>query len=162
MCSTLRPRSRTSVLSPLSDSSLAAHPPEMPEPMTIASKLVFGDWLISLALSPSGHGQPNCRMTRMMRMTRIRQGSCQRQCSIRVMRPIRVIRQFGCPWPLERRDSPSRNVDRDPAPHALAEADHAQRAPRRVPDENRDPDVQRLKRSGLLDHEANPQRDDDL
>src|SRR4051812_37048716 len=37
MCSTLRPRSRTSVFSPFSQSSFAAQPPEIPEPTTIAS-----------------------------------------------------------------------------------------------------------------------------
>src|ERR1700680_2925397 len=40
MWTTFRPRSRTSVLSPFSQSSLAAHPPEIPEPTTIASKVV--------------------------------------------------------------------------------------------------------------------------
>src|SRR3954452_15609838 len=40
MCWTLRPRSRTSVVSPFSHSSFAAQPPEMPEPMTIASNEV--------------------------------------------------------------------------------------------------------------------------
>src|ERR1700730_12265727 len=40
MWTTLRARSRTSVLSPLSHNSLAAHPPEIPEPTTIASKVV--------------------------------------------------------------------------------------------------------------------------
>src|SRR5215213_4809819 len=46
MCCTLRPRSRTSVFKPFSHSSFAAQPPEMPEPMTMASK-VFG-WLTGL------------------------------------------------------------------------------------------------------------------
>src|SRR4051812_40820131 len=37
MCSTLRPRSSSSTRSPFSVSSLAAQPPEIPEPTTIAS-----------------------------------------------------------------------------------------------------------------------------
>src|SRR6478735_5208896 len=41
MCWTLRPRSSTSVVSPFSHNSFAAQPPEMPEPMTIASNEVF-------------------------------------------------------------------------------------------------------------------------
>src|SRR3954470_14218019 len=40
MCWTLRPRSSTSVFIPFSHSSFAAQPPEMPEPMTIASYAV--------------------------------------------------------------------------------------------------------------------------
>ena len=36
-CSTMRPRSSTKVFSPFSQSSLAAHPPLMPEPITMAS-----------------------------------------------------------------------------------------------------------------------------
>src|SRR5579863_10207661 len=39
MCSTGRPRSRTRVRRPFSQSSLAAHPPEIPDPMTMASKV---------------------------------------------------------------------------------------------------------------------------
>src|SRR5258705_4622338 len=38
MWTTFRPRSRTSVFSPFSHSSLAAQPPEIPEPTTMASK----------------------------------------------------------------------------------------------------------------------------
>src|SRR5215218_6414065 len=37
MCSTLRPRSSSSTRSPFSVSSLAAQPPEIPDPTTIAS-----------------------------------------------------------------------------------------------------------------------------
>src|SRR4028118_589060 len=39
MCSTLRPRSSTRVFNPFSQSSFAAHPPVMPEPITMASKV---------------------------------------------------------------------------------------------------------------------------
>ena len=54
------------------------------------------------------------------------------------------------------------DVDHDAAPLALAEADQAQRAARGVADENRDPDVDRLERPGLLDHEADTERYDHL
>src|SRR5688500_4080967 len=37
MCSTFRPRSSSRTRRPFSVSSLAAHPPEIPEPTTIAS-----------------------------------------------------------------------------------------------------------------------------
>src|SRR5215204_1268941 len=37
MCSTLRPRSSRSTRSPFSVNSFAAHPPEIPDPTTIAS-----------------------------------------------------------------------------------------------------------------------------
>src|SRR5829696_7668240 len=54
------------------------------------------------------------------------------------------------------------SVDADRAPLALVEPDHAQRGTRRVTDEDRDPDVHRLERGELLDHEADAERDDDL
>src|SRR6266516_6148636 len=41
MCSMFLPRSSMSTRSPFSVSSFAAHPPEIPEPTTIASKLLF-------------------------------------------------------------------------------------------------------------------------
>src|SRR5690606_27404433 len=41
MCLTSRPRSSTSVFNPLSQSSCAAHPPDAPEPITIASSVRF-------------------------------------------------------------------------------------------------------------------------
>ena len=47
-------------------------------------------------------------------------------------------------------------------PLPLVEPHHAQRAARRVPDEDRDPDVDRIQRAGLLDHEADAERHDDL
>src|ERR1700687_3079354 len=50
---TLRPRSSTSVFSPFSHSSFAAHPPEMPEPTTIASKEVASG---VTELFPQGEG----------------------------------------------------------------------------------------------------------
>src|SRR5687768_13088031 len=53
MCSTLRPRSSTRVLSPLSHSSFAAQPPEIPEPMTIASKVGAG-WRTRLTYGGGG------------------------------------------------------------------------------------------------------------
>src|SRR5580765_4475199 len=42
MCCTSRPRSSTRVLRPWSHSSFAAQPPEIPEPMTIASYVRSG------------------------------------------------------------------------------------------------------------------------
>src|SRR5882672_10412227 len=41
MCLTSRPRSRISVLRPLSQNSFAAQPPLAPEPMTMASYVLF-------------------------------------------------------------------------------------------------------------------------
>src|SRR5258707_13629467 len=41
MCRTSRPLSRTRVLKPFSVNSLAAQPPLMPEPMTMASNCLF-------------------------------------------------------------------------------------------------------------------------
>src|SRR5215831_16684945 len=41
MCSMFFPRSSSSTLRPLSESSFAAHPPEIPEPTTIASYVVL-------------------------------------------------------------------------------------------------------------------------
>lgn len=47
-------------------------------------------------------------------------------------------------------------------PIFLAETKHAERAARRVADENRDQDVQRLERPHLFDNEADPERHNDL
>src|ERR1700730_10059225 len=52
MWTTVRPRSRTSVLSPFSHNSLPAQPREIPEPTTIASKVVTSD--VTEALSYRG------------------------------------------------------------------------------------------------------------
>src|SRR5688500_4368186 len=41
----------------------------------------------------------NCRMTRIGRITRRRPALYPGPRRIRVIRAIRVIRQFGCPWP---------------------------------------------------------------
>src|SRR5687768_12143285 len=51
------------------------------------------------------------------------------------------------------------DIDRNVTPLALIEPDHAQRKPRRVTDQDCDPDVKRLKRACLLDHEADAERD---
>src|SRR5262245_45861073 len=64
MCSTLRPRSSTSVLRPLSHSSLAAQPPVMPEPTTMASKvlvsLLFTTVIVRL-IGDANEDQPRSR-----------------------------------------------------------------------------------------------------
>src|SRR2546423_1368005 len=49
------------------------------------------------------------------------------------------------------------DVHGDVAPPSLIEPQHAQCATRRVANENRDPDVERLECTSLLDHEADPQ-----
>src|SRR5215211_6407005 len=54
MCSTLRPRSSSSTRSPFSVSSFAAHPPDIPDPTTIAS---YSGFCISMR---SAQGISNC------------------------------------------------------------------------------------------------------
>src|SRR5579863_5974851 len=56
MCSTLRPRSNSNTRRPLSVSSFAAHPPDIPEPTTIASKLV--DCIALMLRHRRGNGAP--------------------------------------------------------------------------------------------------------
>src|SRR5688500_9895684 len=55
-----------------------------------------------------------------------------------------------------------RDIHLDSAPFALIEPQNAQQAPCRVPDQNCNPDMKGLKRPGLLDHEADSKRNDDL
>jgi 2-alkyl-3-oxoalkanoate reductase len=80
-----------------------------------------------------------------------------------------VFRSVSAAWPsviatvragLER--SGAADVDRNGAPASLIESHHAERAPRRVSNKNRDPDVDRPQRSSLLDHEADTERHQNL
>src|SRR5687768_174838 len=54
------------------------------------------------------------------------------------------------------------DIYRNSAPLALVESQHAQQASRRMSNENRDPDVDRLQSSRPLNHEADPEGNDDL
>ena len=55
-----------------------------------------------------------------------------------------------------------RDVDRYAAPPSLIESQHAQQTPRHVSGENRNPDVEWLKRARLLNNEADSERYSDL
>ncbi len=54
------------------------------------------------------------------------------------------------------------DVDCNRAPFALIETKHAERAAGSVTDEDRDPDVERIKFAGLLNHETDTEWHNDL
>src|SRR4051794_12754675 len=74
MCSTLRPRSSSSTRSPFSVSSLAAQPPEIPDPTTIASYSVD-------CIAPSLPVEPSSNM-RCRRRAGERGGRLQRELEL--------------------------------------------------------------------------------
>src|SRR5262245_11949269 len=53
-------------------------------------------------------------------------------------------------------------IHRNASPLSLLEANHTQRAPRRVTDQNRDPDVDRVQSACLPDHKADAEGHDNL
>jgi hypothetical protein len=54
------------------------------------------------------------------------------------------------------------NVHSNPPPLPLIESHNAEYAPRKMSDENRDPDVNRIQRADPLNHEANAEWDENL
>src|SRR5687767_10631812 len=87
MCSTLRPRSRRRTRRPRSVSSLAAQPPEMPEPTTMASNWGASMGLVVVLCSAEGfstsvRSEYGAEAMRWRRPTRVQRAEASRHLVI--------------------------------------------------------------------------------